>query len=192
MKIEMKMLVPLMFALLLAGCSSLLPHEEYEVTSDWDSFEDAKAAYDGIELYGTLEDDLERLGFGPASRGNVRILNHADIAERFMPVILRGAENLPVGLRSCLARADDCYAYEVKRRVRHSQRYGNFFADFMNFKRKTKTEGWEFNALIVLVDRQVVYKIWSGVPDVDEYHEETNPLGPLQGIGPSLTPDPDY
>jgi hypothetical protein len=188
---EMKIFVFVLAAMLGTGCSALLPHGERKVTSEWDSFEDAKTAFDRVVPYETREDDLEMLGFSPAGRANVRILNHADIGERFMPVILRNGDNLPEGLRSCLARTDDCYAYEVERRVTRDQRFGNFFADFMNFKRRTKIEGWEFNALILLLDRQVVYKLWSGTPDINEYHEETNPLGPLQGIGPSMAPSLD-
>ena len=60
----------------------------------------------------------------------------------------------------------------------------------LNFKRKVETKGWEFNAVIVLIKDQVVYKTWSGTPEIHEYSDTTNPLGPLQTIGPSLVPGP--
>lgn len=174
---------------LISGCSALLPHGESKVVSDWSTFDEAMAAFDAVVPYQTSEPDLEQLGFSPKRQANVQILNHADIAERFLLVSLNGSQ-LPPGLRDCMDRGGDCYAYEVKRRITRDRRYGNFFADFLNFKRKSVTRGWEFNALIVLIEDTVVYKLWSGTPDIHEYRDKTNPLGPLQGVGPALAPRP--
>ena len=70
------------------------------------------------------------------------------------------------------------------------KRYGNVVADLFNFNRKVETRGWEFNAVVVLVEKLVVYKSWSGTPSIHERSHTTNPLGPLQSIGPALTPKP--
>lgn len=159
------------------------------MVSHWDNFDAAKRAYEQILPYQTDESELERLGFSPYVQPNVRILNHADIAQHFLQGTFEGAM-LPPALRDCFANYAACYGYEIRQRSTEDKRYGNFVADFMNFRRKTETRGWEFSALIVLIDGQVVYKVWSGVPEIYQKHDETNPLGPLQGIGPSLAPRP--
>jgi hypothetical protein len=170
----------------ISGCSALLPHEERKVVSRWEDFESAKQDYDRIVPYQTAEAELDELGFSPRRQPNVRILNHADIAQHFLVGSIDGS-TLPPGLKDCFTRYSACYGYEVSQRATEGKRYGNFLADFMNFRRKTVTRGWEFSALIVLIEGQVVYKLWSGTPEIHQKHDETNPLGPLQGVGPSLT-----
>ena len=48
--------------------------------------------------------------------------------------------------------------------------------------------GWRFNALVVLKDDLVVYKLWGGQPTIRETEKDTRPLGPLQNLGESLRP----
>ncbi len=170
------------------GCAAALPRSESKVASPWSSFAQAKQAFDDITPYSTTEDNLVDLGFSPRERPNIRILNHADLAERFALGSLQSRENLPRGLQDCLARYADCAGYEVDQRHIRDKRYGNFLADFFNFKRKTETQGWEFRALLLLVDDVVVYKLWSGTPKIREYSDKTNPLGPLQSIGSDMVP----
>lgn len=172
------------------GCSSMFPYGESKVVSQWETFDQAKQAFDQVMPYETREAELHELGYSPSKQPNVHILNHAEIAERFVLGSFDGS-NLPAGLQHCLNRGADCYGYEMRQRFTKDQRYGSFLADFLNFKRKTETRGWEFNALIVLIDEQVVYKLWSGKPDIHEYRDQTNPLGPLQGVGGALTPRPE-
>ncbi|WP_231480496.1 hypothetical protein [Thiomonas sp. FB-Cd] len=65
------------------------------------------------------------------------------------------------------------------------KRVGSFWLDFLDFRRRTITSGWRFKMLMLVVDDRVVYKIWSGQPDISEVQSTTNPLGPLQGFGES-------
>jgi len=175
----------------LYACSSALPHGESRVVSRWSSFDEAKQAYDQIVPYQTRRQDLGPLGFSPDDQPNVRILNHADLTERFMLVSADNREELPQGLRECQKKCGSCFGYEIDQRHTRDRRYGNFFADLFNFKRKTEISGWEFNALLVLIDDLVVYKVWGGTREIQEYRDKTNPLGPLQGIGPDLVPNPN-
>ena len=47
--------------------------------------------------------------------------------------------------------------------------------------------------MFVLDDGLVIYKVWSGTPNIDEYQDTNNPLGPLQGIGSgAVTPSISY
>jgi hypothetical protein len=176
-------LVLLVFvAALLAGCSatSLLPSQKQIVVTRWNSFGEAKNAFDLITPYKTKIDGLEELGFAPQLTPNIRILNYLDIMGRFLPNQSITIEDLAAGLQDCLADQEQCTAYEVIIRKFDSQRFGNVFLDLFNFRRKTNVSGWEFKALIVIKDSLVVYKLSSGTPQTDELHDTKNPLGPLQ------------
>ena len=48
------------------------------------------------------------------------------------------------------------------------------------FKRKREDYGWYFNALIVINEDLVIYKLWGGKPMTHEFHETKKPLGPFQ------------
>ena len=87
------------------------------------------------------------------------------------------------GLRDCLRKLQKCTAFEIEQNYIHRERIGNFWFDFLNFRRETRSTGWKFNAIIVLDDGLVVYKVWSGKPNIRELEDSRNPLGPLQGIG---------
>jgi hypothetical protein len=58
--------------------------------------------------------------------------------------------------------------------------------DLLNFRRDTVTTGWKLSVLIVVIDNQVVYKQWSGQPQIHTTVHRTNPLGPLQSIDESF------
>jgi len=169
--------------LLLVGCGSMLPHGEEKVRSPWESFDEVMAAYDKVIPQQTRRDSLMELGFSPERSPNVRILNHLEILNRVAPHQALSREDLPPALLQCVKTQDACQAYEVKLQVTENKRYGNFLADFFNFRRKTQIRGWAFNAVFVLNDGLVVYKVWNGTPNIDEYRDINNPLGPLQGIG---------
>ena len=66
---------------------------------------------------------------------------------------------------------------------------GNLFLDLFKFERKEVETGWYFNALIVIDHDIAVYKIWSGVPIIDQEKSRKNPLGPLQGSVGSIAKD---
>ncbi|MBK9574727.1 MAG: hypothetical protein IPO43_19450 [Rhodoferax sp.] len=86
----------------------------------------------------------------------------------------------------CLEARDACHGLEIVGSRIVKARTGNFVADFSNFRRRTETTGWRFNALILFVDDLVVYRSWGGQPKVSEVEVTHNPLGPLQDVGPSL------
>ena len=178
--------------ILLSGCSSLLPSGDSVVVSQWQSFDQAMSAYQAIEPFQTEHEQLAELGFSPDSGPNVRIIRHGEIIERLIAVPTRHYQSLPSGLQQCLEQMEACYGHQVKVRVTHDRRYGNVLADLFNFRRKIETRGWEFQALIVLIDRRVVYKTWSGTPEIQEYQEVNSPLGPLQSIGPAVVPKPEF
>jgi len=165
---------------MLLSCASSLPKGESTTKSHWDSFEQAKLAYDKIIAHQTTVHQLEALGFDPYNTPNVEILSYLDIIQRFNPNNSVKTEELPPSVRKCLAGLDKCFAYEAKPGIRHSQRTGNVLLDLLKFKRQKNITGWQFNALIVIDHEVIVYKIWSGTPIIDKQETENNPLGPFQ------------
>ena len=163
----------------LTGCSSLLPSAKDETVTSWQEYEQAKEAYDKITL-GNSRAELKELGFDVDNSPNIQELSYLDVATKVQSIPLA---ELDPGLQECLRRRDGCQAYVVDLRKLHGHRFGNFWADFFNFRRRTDRTGWRFNALLVMIDDQVTYKLRSGTPKVEVYEEKRNPLGPLQTFG---------
>ncbi len=175
----------LSLALLMGGCSSMLPRARTE-SSPFKSFEEARTAIDGLVPMKSDVAALTRLGIDPVQQPNTLILTHADIVRRFVPSALLKREDLNPGVLACLEARDACRGWEITGARINKERTGNFFADFANFSRRSETTGWRFNALILLVNDVVVYRAWGGQPSVNELEVNTNPLGPLQEMGPAL------
>ncbi|MEH6504191.1 MAG: hypothetical protein V7682_09860 [Cycloclasticus sp.] len=176
-------------SLFLAACGSPLPKTEDQTKSRWDSFEEAMSAYDKIILEQSTVGDLRELGYDPYSSPNVKILSYLDIIQKFMPTNSVKLNQLPLSVQNCLAKQEACMAYEAHPGTVKRKRVGSLFLDLLGFKRKTIETGWRFNALIVLDNGVVVYKVWSGVPIVDSEKTRKNPLGPLQNSGGSIAKD---
>lgn len=175
----------LSLALLVAGCSSMLPRAR-SASSVFQSFDEARYAIDSLAPMTSDLATLARMGIDPAQQPNTLILTHADIVRRFVPSALLQREDLDPGVLICLEAREACRGWEITGARILKARTGNFFADFANFSRRSETTGWRFNALILLVNGVVVYRAWGGQPSINELEVNTNPLGPLQDIGPSI------
>ena len=165
---------------LIAGCSSLLPVAKESLQSPWKSFAEAKQTFDLVIPYETNEAELQTLAFSPYQNANIKIVSYLNLVNRFMPNSSVRKKDLAPGVRECIESHDKCYGYELQVNRLESRRYGNVFLDLFNFRRTTHKTGWEFNALIIIKDDQVIYKLWSGSPKIDQYVYKKNPLGPLQ------------
>jgi hypothetical protein len=166
-----------------AACGSLLPRSEAETNGVWTSFEQIQRTFDEIVLHQTTGDDLKRLRLDPLSNPNITILNYSDVLRRFIPSPTISVEDLDRGVKECVEARSSCRGYEINLRSMHRTRYGNFWADFFNFRRKVEVVGWHFNGVILLKDNVVIYKLSGGEPAIHEHEENRNPLGPLQGMG---------
>ena len=177
------------FAVLLPGCSGLLPDTRSETTVSWGSFDEARAAIDRIVVYETRTADLAAMGLDPARNASVSLLTFSDVMLRFPAGTVLRSEDLDRGIRQCLTSGKRCSAYSVVVRKMSRERIGSFWLDSLNFRRETDVKGWSVNALIVLVDDLVVYTLVGGQPKIHEHELVRNPLGPLQLWGeqvPSL------
>lgn len=175
----------LSLAFLITGCSSMLPRARNE-SSPFKTFEEAR---DAIEALAPMKSDvaaLTKLGIDPVQQPNTVILTQSDIVRRFVPSALLKREDLDPGVLACLEARDACRGWEISASRILKARTGNALADFANFSRRTETTGWRFNGLVLLVNDVVVYRAWSGQPRVHEIEVNTNPLGPLQEMGPAI------
>ena len=171
--------------LCLAGCSSLLPSSDAVLKGQWNSFEDAQKTFDTITPYQTTVEDLKTLGLDPRSTPNITLLNYSDVLQRFLPSPSINAEELDTGVSDCLKAKMACRGFEIDQRVVQRNRYGNFWVDWLNFKRKVDVTGWHFRGMLLIKDKLVVYKLVGGQPMIHEVEKSDNPLGPFQGVGES-------
>jgi len=181
----------LLWVLLISACGSLLP-ESHTDTSPFKSFEEARTAVLALVPMKSDQATLEQDGFNPTKHPNTTLLTHADVARRFLPSAILQRQDLDPGILLCLESRDDCHGIEIVGAKISSARKGSFWADFLNFQRRTETTGWRFTALVLMVKDLVVYRSWSGQPVIDEKQVTKNPLGPFQDIGPSVVPKPTY
>lgn len=170
----------------LCACSPLLPRSESATQTSWKSYDEAKSAIESLTPGVSLRADLQELGIDPYSNAAVRILTYPDILQRFAVGAAVSAQNLDPGIRRCINAANHCIGYAIEQASISRKRYGNFWADQLNFRRKTDIEGWRFNAIIVIVSDVVVYAAYGGQPHVHEHESSRNPLGPLQDSGSTV------
>jgi len=173
----------LSLCLLTSACSTWLP-ESHTNTTPFKSFDEARKAVESLIPMASDKTALEQNGFDPTKHPNLTLLTHADVARRFLPAAILKREDLDPGILTCLEARDACHGIEIIGAKIDRVRKGSFWADFLNFQRKTETTGWRFNAVILMVNDLVVYRSWSGQPAVDEKEVTRNPLGPFQDIGP--------
>ena len=173
----------LLFMQCLVACSSLLPKDKSITVGAWDTFEEAQQAFDKIIPYQTSLDDLKGLNINPDTNANINILNYSDVTNRFISALSIEGYELDPGIKECILAKTNCKGYEINEKVIRRKRYGNFWADILNFKRKTDIVGWNFNGIVLINDGLVVYKLSSGQPAIHEKVEKKNPLGPLQSGG---------
>jgi hypothetical protein len=169
----------------MSGCSSLLPQARSE-SSLFLTFDEASKAIDSLVPMKSNVAALSKMGIDPVKQPNTTILTHADIVRRFLPSSLLTRKELDPGVLACLDARDACRGWEFSAARILKARTGNFFTDFTNFTRRSETTGWRFNALVLLVNDVVVYRAWGGQPRVNEIEVNSNPLGPLQDMGPAI------
>jgi len=178
-------LLAIAMIVLCSGCSSMLPSGKEVVKSPWDSFDQAQGAFDKIIPYETTIEELAQLGFDPHKTPNIKMLNYLDVRRLFKYEPGYDATYHP-GVLACLRAKELCITYDVDVKDIKKKRVGNFWKDIFLLKREEHRTGWNFRAMILIVDQQVVYKLSGGSPRLDETRTKKNPLGPIQELGPAL------
>ncbi|MDO8176714.1 MAG: hypothetical protein Q7T62_00565 [Undibacterium sp.] len=168
------------------GCASMLPNDSKATKSSWTSYQQAETAFASIITGETTLLQLKAMGVDPATTPNVALLSHADLLRRLNAMVSFEWSLLDPAIKTCVSSRQNCYAYQLEQTSLKHDRVGNFWLDFLNFKRVTNVTGWQFDALVIIDNDLVVYKSWSGKPNIHEVEQARYPLGPLQGIGASL------
>lgn len=166
--------------LIVSGCAALLPRSSSVTRSPWKSYGEVVSAYNNVVPYKSTVSDIRKLGFDIYSTANLKILSYVDVAVATQT--LKKGE-ISRGMEECLKVQSMCNGYVFEPQVVNSRRYGNFWLDTFNFKRKTKETGWKYKASFLVIDAVVVDKYWSGEPQIEQDKEVVNPLGPLQDVG---------
>ena len=176
-----------LLALVLSGCGGVLPHDSEITSVKFDSYGQVMTAYDRIDPGKTRMKDLTGTGFDPVATPNIEVLSQMDIAQRFLPADGITLANLPPAVRSCLEAQYRCTGYVYRLQQMHKQRDGGVVPDLLGIERDSVNTGWAAEIVLIVDDGSVVYKTMSGSPHLEERNDRSQPLGPLQNVGSTLT-----
>ncbi|HEY2070795.1 MAG TPA: hypothetical protein VGG48_14665 [Rhizomicrobium sp.] len=178
----------LLVTLSLVGCGGLglLPYQTDVKNTNFKSYDSVQIAYKQITPGTTRESELGQLGFDAASTPNVEVLSYLGVIERFMPRDSVKFDSLDPAVQSCIEARDRCTAYVFRPERLHQQRTGNWLLDIMGFERTTVSYGWSAEIVLLMQDGRVAYKVMSGRPRIQDYHDNVQPLGPLQDLGGAM------
>jgi len=180
-----RVVASLFVTLSLVGCGGLglLPYQTDVKNTNFKSYKEVEIAYQQISPGATRESDLTQLGFDASGSPNVEVLSYLGVIERFMPRDSIKFDNLDPAVQSCIEARDRCTAYVFKPERLHQQRTGNWFLDILGFERTTVSYGWSAEVVLLMQDGRVAYKVMAGKPRIQNYHDNVQPLGPLQDLG---------
>jgi len=172
--------------LTLVGCGgvSLLPkHTENSQGSTFQSYNDVAMAYAAVVPGQTRESELAKLGFDANSQPNAETVSYLGVIERFMPRDSIRFDHLAGPVRTCIEAQERCSAYVFRPSRLDQERTGSVFLDLLGFERTTIDRGWAAEVVLLVQDGRVAYKVMSGKPHIEGYHDDVQPLGPLQDLG---------
>ncbi len=172
----------LLTATLCLGCQSLMPRQRTDIETQWTSFDEARRAYDSVVVGQTTTPELAALGFDPIENPNVDIQTYVDVFAKFIPNDAARLEDQAPGVQECIAARNRCVGYRVETFREFGREYGSFWLNLLTIREQTEVEGWFFEALLVMVDDRVTYKLWEGNPSIVKRQDTIRPLGPLQDI----------
>lgn len=124
----------------LAGCSGLLPDQKTASANPLKSYDQVVEAFDQIVPGMTHAEDLPNLGFD-ARTGNVDVLSHLNIADRFGPAAGAHREHLDPAVQACIRAQAYCTGY-----VFHPGR----------------SESWPADVILLVMNGRVVHKVFFG------------------------------
>ena len=164
------------------GCSSFLPSKTVDTQTQWASYQEVESMVKAIRRGHTLE-DVKKLGLDVNKTPNIQSLTYLDIAKRFGLIGFRDQiVAVPDGVKKMMFAAERGRGYELNVEATRSQRIGNFWTDFLQFRKNTHTTGWKFSVLLIVVNNRVEYVLYKGNPNIDKLEKEKNPIGPFQKI----------
>ncbi len=171
-------------ALVLGGCARwVLPSQvEAKGGEQFETYEQVQGAYARIAPFTTTAGDLTDMGIHPGKTPNLQIINYLEIRSRFMQPQTVQLKDLDPAVQACINAREACEGWFVPLQRISRERVGDVSLDMLGFRRETVSTGWRAEMVLLLVDDVVVYKLWSGTPNVNEATKEVKPLGPFQDL----------
>jgi hypothetical protein len=180
-----RLIASMLVTLVLVGCGGLglLPRQTDIKNTSFRNYQAVETAYQQITPGTTRASDLSQIGFDSSEAPNVEVLSYLGVIERFMPRDSIKFDNLDPSVQSCIEARDRCTAYVFRPERLHQRRTGNIFLDVMGFERQTVSYGWSAEVMVLVLDGRVAYKVMSGHPNIQNFEDKVQPLGPLQDLG---------
>ena len=175
----------LTLTLMLASCAELLPRSQSQQPSGFESYEAAAHALEQAVPYKTSVAELKSLGFDIDASANVTQIPYPQLIARLAPNSSIPLEALDAGLRDCMLARQECRVYEFRLAHESRRRDGNFWLDFLNFRRSTMIAGWRFEGLLAVRNGTLLFRSHGGEPRIARTEVEVRPLGPFQPAGES-------
>ncbi len=179
-------LIVLFISLLVGGCAGkngvnpLLPSSD-TTGSAWATYAQAVANYEQIKV-GMPEEKLREFGVYDGAN-NIEVWNFVGVYNALPEDAVKNRKFNEGVLFFLDAGNGRVKSFYINILVEHTVREGGFWADLFAFKRTTRTKGYKFKGLILLVDGLVTYVFPPTGGPVDRLVVERKPLGPLQNLG---------
>ena len=167
---------------MLAGCGGLLPDQQVQATSPFQTYDQVVDSFNQIVPGMTNAQDLPNLGFDSRT-ANVDVLSYVDVETRFMQAPGLRWEHLDPAIQACIRAQLYCTGFVFHPSHTSAKRLGALVPDLLGFERVTRTTRWSVDVTLLVMNGRVVHKVFSGTPRAENLDDRKQPLGPLQDLG---------
>lgn len=169
----------------LAGCGGLLPDQQIQTATPFQTYDQVVDSFDQIVPGMTNAQDLPNLGFDPKT-ANVDVLSYVDVEGRFMQAPGLRWEHLDPAVQACIRAQIYCTGYVFHPSHTSAKRLGALVPDVLGFERITRSTRWSADVILLVMNGRVVHKVFSGTPRAENLDDRKQPLGPLQDLGGAI------
>jgi hypothetical protein len=166
----------------LAGCGGLLPDQQVQSASPFQSYDQVVESFNQIVPGMTNAQDLPNLGFDPRT-ANVDVLSYVDIETRFLQAPGLRWDHLDPAVQACIRAEAYCNGYVFHPSHSSNKRLGAVVPDLLGFERITRSVRWSADVTLLVMNGRVVHKVFSGTPRSENVDDRKQPLGPVQDLG---------
>ena len=170
---------------LLAGCGGLLPDQQIQNASPFQTYDQVVDSFNQIVPGMTNAQDLPNLGFDPKT-ANVDVLSYVDVESRFMQAPGLRWEHLDPAVQACIRAEAYCTGFVFHPSHTANKRLGAVIPDVLGFERITRNSRWSADVTLLVMNGRVVHKVFSGTPRAENLDDRKQPLGPLQDLGGAI------
>jgi hypothetical protein len=166
----------------LAGCGGLLPDQQVQSASPFQSYDQVVESFNQIVPGMTNAQDLPNLGFDPRT-ANVDVLSYVDIETRFLQAPGLRWDHLDPAVQACIRAEAYCNGYVFHPSHSSNKRLGAVVPDLLGFERITRSVRRSADVTLLVMNGRVVHKVFSGTTRSENVDDRKQPLGPVQDLG---------